>query len=330
MKKRSLGRDGPQVSEIGLGCWNLTGAYGPTDEKEARETLSACIDEGITFLDTANVYGMGLSEEIIGRFIKDHPNAFSIHTKGGLYRNPETKERWFKNDADYLREELEKSLKRLGVEQVQMYYIHRRDPDLEIEEVMETLLRFREEGKIEGIGFSEIAPYSLRKAADLGPVMAVQNEYSLWSRYPDLGMLQTCEELGTAFVAFSPMGRGIFATKTPDPSTFAPTDFRFQTPRFTEPNFSRNVAKVADFKALAADMGTTSPALAMAWVLAQGSHVFSIPGTRSPGHLRELAAGAHLSLSADDLAAIDQVLPVGWSHGDRYTRAQWLGAEGYC
>ena len=330
MKKRALGRNGPQVSEIGLGCWNLTGAYGPTDETEARETLSACIDEGITFLDTANVYGMGQSEEIIGRFIKDSPGRFSIHTKGGLYRNPETKERWFKNDADYLREELEKSLRRLGVEQVQMYYIHRRDPNLDIEEVMETLLRFREEGKIEGIGFSEIAPYSLRRASTLGPVMAVQNEYSLWSRYPDLGMIQTCEELGTAFVAFSPMGRGIFATEVPDPKTFAPTDFRYQTPRFTEPNFSRNVAKVTEFKALAADMGTTSPALAMAWVLAQGDHMFSIPGTRTQTHLRELASGARLKLGTDDLAAIDKVLPVGWAHGDRYTRAQWLGAEGYC
>lgn len=330
MKKRSLGRNGPLVSEIGLGCWNMAGAYGPTDEAEARETLSACLDEGIDFLDTANVYGMGKSEEIIGRFIKDNPGKFTIHTKGGLYRNPETKERWFRNDADYLREELEKSLTKLGVEQVQMYYIHRRQPDLEIEEVMETLLRFKEEGKIEGVGFSEIAPYSLRRAAALGPVMAVQNEYSLWSRYPDLGMLQTCQELGTAFVAFSPMGRGILATQTPDPATFAETDFRHNTPRFTEPNFSRNVAKVDEFKQLAADMGTTSPALAMAWVLAQDDHVFSIPGTRSPGHLRELASGAALNLNADDLAAIDRVLPVGWAHGDRYTRLQWLGAEGYC
>ena len=330
MKKRSLGRNGPEVSEIGLGCWNFAGAYGPTDEVTSHNTLKAAIDEGITFLDTANVYGMGQSEEIIGRFIRDNPGHFSIHTKGGLYRNPETKERWFKNDADYLREELEKSLKRLGVEQIQMYYIHRREPDLDIEQVMETLLRFKEEGKIEGIGFSEIAPYSLRRAAACGDVMAVQSEYSLWSRYPDLGMLQTCDELGTAFVAFSPMGRGIFADKTPDPSTFEKTDFRYETPRFTEPNFSANVKKINEFKMLAADMGTSSPALAMAWVLAQGDHVFSIPGTRTADHLRQLTAGAALTLSEDDLRAIDQVLPVGWAHGDRYTRAQWLGAEGYC
>ena len=330
MKKRSLGRNGPLVSEIGLGCWNFTGAYGPTDETESIATLNSAIDEGITFLDTANVYGMGLSEEIIGRFIKDNPGKFSIHTKGGLYRNPETKERWFKNDADYLREELEKSLRRLGVDHVQMYYIHRRDPDLDIEDVMDTLLRFKQEGKIGGIGFSEIAPFSLRRAAACGDVMAVQNEYSLWSRYPDLGMLQTCEELGTAFVAFSPMGRGIFAQKTPDPATFEKIDFRYDTPRFSEPNFSKNVEKVEEFKALAADMGTTSPALAMAWVLARGDHLFSIPGTRSAAHLKQLTAGAALILSDEDVKAIEAVLPVGWAHGDRYTRAQWLGAEGYC
>jgi aryl-alcohol dehydrogenase-like predicted oxidoreductase len=330
MKKRSLGRDGPRVSEIGLGCWNFTGAYGPTDEAESQATLKTAIDEGVTFLDTANVYGMGLSEEIIGRFIKDNPGRFTVHTKGGLYRNPETKERWFRNEADYLREELEKSLKRLGVEQVQLYYIHRRQPEIDIEDVMETLLRFRQEGKIEAIGFSEIAPCSLRRATACGPVAAVQNEYSLWSRYPDLGMVQACQEMGTAFVAFSPMGRGIFAQKTPDPTTFTKIDFRCESPRFVEPNFSANVAKVAEFKALAADMGTTSPALAMAWVLARGEHILSIPGTRSSNHLRELTSGVALNLTDADLAVIDRILPVGWAHGDRYSRAQWLGAEGYC
>lgn len=330
MKKRSLGRGGPLISEIGLGCWNFAGPYGPTDEEESRATLHAAIDEGITFLDTANVYGMGLSEEIIGRFIKDNPGKFSIHTKGGLYRNPETGERWFRNEADYLREQLEASLTRLGVERIELYYVHRRQPELEIEEVMGTLLQFKQEGKIARIGFSEIAPYSLRRASALGHVAAIQNEYSLWSRYPDLGMLQACQELGTAFVAFSPVGRGIFAQETPDPATFAKTDFRHGNPRFVEPNFSANAAKVQEFKQLAVDMGTTSPALAMAWVLSRGEHMFSIPGTRSAKHLRELAGGAALSLTAEDLAAIDRVLPVGWAHGDRYSRKQWLGAEGYC
>ena len=330
MKKRQLGANGPQVSEIGLGCMNFAGFYGPCDESQARETLSAALDVGIDFLDTSNVYGMGLSEEIIGRFIKDNPGKFTIHTKGGIYRDPETNVRGFKNDADYLRVELEKSLKRLGVEQVQMYYVHRRDPDMQIEEVMEALLQFKQEGKIEGIGFSEIAPYSLRRAAKIGPVMAVQSEYSLWTRYPDLGQLQTCREVGTAFVAFSPMGRGIFAQKTPNPSQFKSTDFRHESPRFSEPNFSLNAEKVKQFKALAGDMGTSSASLAMAWVLSRGDHVFPIPGTRSATHIRELAAGAELNLNLDDLAAIERVLPVGWAYGDRYTDGQWVGPERYC
>lgn len=329
MKKRSLGRNGPLVSEMGLGCWNMTGAYGPSDETEARALLDAAVDGGITFLDTAAVYGMGQSEEIIGRYIKDNPGKFTIHTKGGLYRNPETGERWFRNDAAFLREQLEDSLRRLGVEQVELYYVHRRQPELEIEEVMETLLSFQKEGKIGGIGFSEIAPYSLKRASALGHVTAVQNEYSLWSRYPDLGMLRTCEELGTAFVAFSPMGRGIFAQKTPDPASFAKTDFRYKSPRFSEPNFSANVAKVNEFKELAADMGTTSPALAMAWTLARGDHILPIPGTRTAEHLNELLEGTKLALGEDDMASIEKVLPVGWAYGDRYSRAQWLGAEGY-
>ena len=330
MKKRALGKGGPLLSEIGFGCWNMTGAYGPTSEEEANETLKACIDEGVTFLDTANVYGAGQSEEMVGRFIKDNPGHFSIHTKAGIYRDPKTNERSFNNKPDYLREQLEGSLKRLGVEQIQMYYIHRRDPEIEIEDLMETLMAFKSEGKIEGIGFSEISPSSLRRAWAVGPVMGVQNEYSLWTRYPDLGMIQACEELGTGFVAFSPVGRGIFGEKAPDPEGFAKSDFRYGTPRFTEPNFSRNVAKVAEFKKLAADMGTSSPALAMAWVLARGEHVFSIPGTRTAEHLRQLTSGAALQLSEADMAAIEQVLPVGWAHGDRYSRAQWLGAEGYC
>ncbi len=330
MKTRQMGTNGPDLSEIGLGCMSFAGFYGPCEESQARDTLSAAFDAGITFLDTANVYGMGLSEEIIGRFIKDNPGKFSIHTKGGIYRDPQTNERCFKNDEKILRGELENSLKRLGVEYVEMYYIHRRDPEMEIEEVMETLLKFKQEGKIGGIGFSEIAPSSLRRAWEIGPVMAVQSEYSLWTRYPDLGLVQTCKELGTALVAFSPMGRGIFAKKTPNPKEFRPTDFRSGSPRFSEPNFSYNVQKIKQFIRLAADMGGSPASLAMAWLLARGEHVFPIPGTRSVEHIRELAAGAELNLSAEEMLAIEKVLPVGWAHGDRYTQGQWIGPEKYC
>ncbi len=330
MKKRSLGRDGPQVSEIGLGCWSFAGAYGPTDEAESHATLATALDLGIDFLDTANVYGNGVSENVIGSFIKDHPNRFKIATKAGIYRKPETNERSFNNEAAHLRSELEKSLKRLGLERVDLYYIHRRQQEVPIEDVMETLLAFRDEGKIIGIGFSEISPATLRRACAVGPVTAVQNEYSVWSRYPDLGMVQTCNELGVAFVPFSPLCRGMASATAPDPKSFGPQDFRQGTPRFTEPNFSVNIGYFDRFRALAADMGTTAPALAVAWTLARGEHLIPIPGTRSSEHLHEFAAASDLNLSEQDMKAIESVLPVGFAHGDRYSRLQWLGAEGYC
>lgn len=325
-----MGDNGPQVSEIGLGCWSFAGAYGPTDEAESHATLASCLDMGIDFLDTANVYGMGVSEKVIGNFVKDNPGKFTIATKAGIFRDPETNVRGFNNSADHLRGELEKSLKNLKLDCVDLYYIHRRDPEIPIEEVMETLLKFRDEGKIGGIGFSEIAPFSLRRACAVGPVAAVQNEYSLWSRYPDLGMIATCAELGVAFVPFSPLGRGIFGEKIPDPTAFEAGDFRVGTPRFSEPNFSRNVEIVSRFKAYAADHGTSAVALAIAWCLARGDHLIPIPGTRSAEHLAECAEGAAFAMTDTVMAEIDALLPVGWAHGDRYSRAQWLGAEGYC
>lgn len=330
MHKRQLGADGPMVSAIGLGCWNFSGAYGATNEEESRATLKAAMDLGIDFLDTANVYGAGLSEQIIGRFIKDTPNDFKIATKAGIYRDPETNVRGFNNSPKHLREALEKSLTNLGVDYVDLYYIHRREAERPIEEVMDTLLRFKQEGKIGGIGFSEISPASLERAQAVHPVMAVQSEYSLWTRMPELGVIQACERIGTAFVPFSPLGRGIFAAETPDPSRFHKGDFRENNPRFVEPHFSFNVRAVARFKALAKEMGHSSPALAIAWTMAKGDHLIPIPGTRSADHLADDAAAANILLSAADLAAIDAVLPPGFAHGDRYSTAQAPGAERYC
>lgn len=330
LKQRRLLTDGTMVSEIGLGCLSFAGFYGPTSEVASHQTLAAALDLGIDFIDTANVYGMGKSESMIGSFLKGNADKFTIATKAGIARDPETGVRGFNNKPDHLRAELEKSLKRLGVDHVALYYIHRRDPDLEIEEVMETLLALKAEGKIRGIGFSEISPASLRRAASVGPVDAVQSEYSLWTRTPDLGMVQTCAELDVAFVPFSPLGRGIFAGKTPDPAQFEDTDFRIANPRFTEPNFSFNVAMVEGFKAYAADLGTTPIALSLAWCLAQGDHLLPIPGTRSADHLAECAAASEFQMSDDIKAEIDRILPVGWAHGDRYTRAQWVGVENYC
>ena len=232
------------VSQVGLGCWSFGGSYGPTTEAEAHRTLAAARELGVDFLDTANVYGMGSSETIIGTFLKGNAGGFRIATKGGIWRNPTTGERGFNNTADHLRRELEGSLTRLGLESVDLYYIHRRDQEVTIEAVMETLLAFKAEGKIGGIGFSEIAPATLRRAAAVGTVDAVQSEYSLWSRQPELGMIQTCRELGVAFVPFSPLGRGMFTATPPDPTQFETGHFRTGTPRFSEPNFSYNTRKI--------------------------------------------------------------------------------------
>lgn len=330
MRKRKLRQDGKTVSEIGLGCWSFAGSYGATTEQEAHNTLAAARDLGVGFLDTANVYGMGVSEQIIGSYIKCNASVFTIATKAGIWRDPETGKRGFNNKADYLRNELEGSLKRLGLDHIDLYYMHRRDPDVPVEEVMQTLLSFKQEGKIGGIGFSEISPATLRRAMAVGPVDAVQSEYSLWTRQPEMGMIQACKDLGVAFVPFSPLGRGVFAAVPPDPTTFPDGHFRKGTPRFTEPNFSMNIAKIEDFKTLATELGTSSVSLALAWCLAQGDHLIPIPGTRSAAHLQECVAAAEFEMTKEIKAAIEKVLPIGWAHGDRYSTEQWPGVEGYC
>ena len=330
MKHRQLGSSGPSVSAIGLGCWNFAGPYGPTTEQESHETLAAARDLGVNLIDTANVYGMGVSETVIGNYLRRNPGHFRIATKAGIRRDPATGARHFDNSPDHLRSELEASLQRLGVDHVDLFYVHRREADRPIEDVTGTLLRFVEEGKIGGFGFSEIAPSSLRLAHAVAPVTAVQSEYSLWTRQPELGMVQACGDLGVALVAFCPLGRGIFASRAPDPATFGPADFRKPNPRFTEPNLTRNIEAVAPFKAYASDLGTTPVALAIAWLLSRGDHVIPIPGTRSADHLRECAEGAALELGETELAEIERILPVGFAYGDRYSREQSNGVEGYC
>ena len=330
MQRRQLGHDGPMVSAIGLGCWSFSGAYGPTDEAESHGVLKAALDLGIDFLDTANVYGGGVSERCIASFMRENPSKFTIATKGGIRRDKETNRRYFDNSEEHLRIALEQSLTDLGVDHVALYYIHRREAERPIEDTMEILVRFKEEGKIGGIGFSEISPGTLRRAQAVHPVMAVQNEYSLWSRMPDLGLIRACRELGVAFVPFSPLGRGMLTSRTPDPASFVKGDFRYQTPRFTEPNFAYNVEALAPFKSMAADMGSTPEALALAWILARGDHLIPVPGTRYADHLRSAAAGAELALSPNDLAELDRILPPGFAHGDRYSEAQLPGAERYC
>ncbi len=327
MQTRKLGRDGPKVGAIGFGAMSFAGFYGPSDPGEAQRVLAEAVELGVTHIDTARVYGMGLSEEIVGRFLKSTGASVSIATKGGIEPEPQ---RHFTNSRLRLTEHLEGSLRRLGVERVDLYYVHRRQQDIPIEDVVETLVRFKDEGKIGGFGFSEIAPASLRRAHAVHPVMAVQSEYSLWSRMPELGMLQACAQLGVAFVAFSPVARGMFGDTAPDPATFGERDFRRAGPRFAEPAFSRNVAAIDGFRAFARDRGVPTAALALAWLLSRGEHVIPIPGTRTVEHLRQNAAGADIALTPEDLSEIDRLLPPGFADGDRYSDQQVIGVERYC
>jgi aryl-alcohol dehydrogenase-like predicted oxidoreductase len=330
MKRRTLIRSLPPVSEIGLGCMSFAGFYGPSSEAQAHGTLAHALDLGVDFLDTANVYGLGLSERIIGSFLKRDHSKFTIATKAGIWRDKEHGNRGFNNKADYLRSELEGSLRRLGLEQVDLFYIHRRDHEVEIEEVMETLLTFKKEGKIAGIGFSEIAPATLRRAAAVGTVDAVQSEYSLWTRQPELGLLDACRALDVAVVPYAPLGRGILANRPLDPARFGETDFRRNNPRFIEPNFSHNMGYITSFNTFAAEVGTTPAVLALAWCLARAERIIPIPGTRTAEHLAQCAQASGFAMTPQIMAALADLLPRGWAHGDRYSQAQWNGPEGYC
>lgn len=326
MQQRKLGADGPLVGAIALGCMSFGGFYGETDEAESHRTLARALDLGVTHLDTSNIYGAGRSEEVIGSFLKGKKGSFTIATKAGIKVGPP---RGFDNDPAYLRECLEGSLKRLGIDHVDLFYIHRRDQGIPIEDVVGTLIRFKEEGKIGGIGFSEISPASLERAAAVHPVMAVQSEYSLWTRLPELGLVQACARHGTALVAFSPLARGMFADAMPDPARFHEKDFRRTNPRFIEPNFGLNKEKIALFNAYAHEKGHSPSSLALAWLLARAPHVIPIPGTRSPKHLQQDAAGADIVLTPKDIEEIEAILPVGFAHGARYNNQQSIGAEGY-
>ena len=333
MKLRSMGSSGPEVSALGIGAMSFAEFYGPTTEENSYAILAAALDAGVTHIDTSNVYGMGRSERAIGQFLRDNPGTrehFHIATKASITVDDDGN-RCFRNTLDHLESELDKSLQKLGVECVDLFYVHRRQAELPIEDVAGNLKRLQDKGKTRGVGFSEIAPSSLRRAAVECHIDAVQSEYSLGVRSPELGLVQTCAELGTALVAFSPVGRSLL---TDTPMTLSTLNdiggFIAGNPRFIEPNYSANIAATDRFRAYAAELGVPAAALAISWVLAQGEHIIAIPGTRSTAHFAELVAGWNLQLSDERLASIEQILPIGWAHGDRYNAAQWVGPERYC
>ena len=332
METRKLGVNGPEIAAIGYGAMSFSDMYGPTNETESHAILDACRELGVTHLDTANVYGMGKSESAIGAYLRANPSArneFVIATKATIKRDADGN-RTFDNTAEHLEAELEMSLDRLGVDCVDLFYAHRRDPRISPEETAANLGRLVEKGKTRAVGLSEVAPSTLRRAMKVFPIAAVQSEYSLSTRNPELGLVQTCAELGVTIVAFSPMGRSLLTDNPIPHERIVDLPFLAGNPRFREPNLTENLKLTEGFRSLAAEMGTSAAALANAWLLARGPHVIPIPGTRSVDHLKECVAGGDLKLSTGDLEAIEAVLPVGWAHGDRYSAAQWIGPERFC
>jgi aryl-alcohol dehydrogenase-like predicted oxidoreductase len=329
MKQRRVGKNGPKVGEIGLGAMSFAGPHGPTDEPTSHRTLDKALELGCNHIDTALIYGPHTSELFIGSWLRKNPSArkkLHIATKGGIQPDP----REFINTATFLRECIEGSLKRLGVDCIDLYYVHRRDLRVPIEDVTEILAKFVKEGKARAIGYSEISPGSLERAAKVHHIAAVQNEYSLITRLPELGLIQTCERLGTALVAFSPLARGALVTHEFDPQNMPEKDWRRGIPRFVAENWLHNKPKLAAFRKFAKKRKVTVEALSLAWILARSPCIIPIPGTRSAEHLAVNAAASDIRLTKKDLAEIDKLLPPGWAHGNRYNDQQQVGAELYC
>ena len=327
MKQRHLGKTGPSVGAIGLGCMSFGGLTGPTNEADSFAVMDHAWDSGITHFDTANIYGPHISETVIGRWIKQTGHTPVIATKAGITRDPD---RPVRNDAAYLSAELEGSFKRLGVDYVDVFYIHRRALDVPVEDVAGFMGGLVAAGKIGGWGLSEISPTTLRRGHAEYPVTAVQNEHSLWTRLPELGLLQECGRLGVAFVPFSPLARGVFGRTVIDPAHPDFGAFRLEMPRFQEPNWSHNKTRAEAFHALAAEHGYKAPALALAWLLAKGDHVIPIPGSRTADHASDWSDADTIAITPDLNAQIDAILPVGWAWGDRYSEGQSQAPERYC
>lgn len=330
MEMRRLGIYGPLVSSVSLGAMGISGTYGPSTEAETMRLFSRAVDWGVNHFDTGDIYGMGLSEELIGRFLKQSRARIVVATKAGVRYVPATGERKVDNSPAYLRSALESSLKRLGRDHVELFYIQRRDTGRPIDEVMEALIAFKREGKIGEIGLSEVSPETLRSAHRLHRIAAVQSEYSLWTRDVEQRLLETCAELRTAFVAFSPLGRGMLTGSAPEPSTFTSGDFRRTNPRFQEPAFSQNRAALAKFKSLCERLGRAPVEVAIAWVLSAGDHVIAIPGTRTAEHLEKNIAAADLRLTPEQRREIAAAFPPGFPWGNRFSDSQAIGVEPSC
>jgi aryl-alcohol dehydrogenase-like predicted oxidoreductase len=307
------------------------GFYGPANEAESMRTMAKALDLGVDFWDTANVYGDGLCEQVIGKFLaedKSRRARVTLATKFSIRRRDDGS-RFFDNSAIHIREALDGSRKRLGVDHIDLYYVHRIDKSVPIEDTVGELARLIKAGAIGAIGLSEVAPDTLRRAQDVHPIAGVQSEYSLWTRNPELGLIQTCAELGAILVAFSPLARGYLSGLLQNVETFCEKDFRHANPRFQGLNWRRNRDRLGAFLALANSWELKPATLAIAWTLAKAAHVVPIPGTRAAAHLEECAAAAEVDLTDAQLAEIERALPLGFAAGERYSEQQWVGIQKY-
>jgi aryl-alcohol dehydrogenase-like predicted oxidoreductase len=324
---RRLGALGPRVSAIGLGCMGMSEFYGQPDEAESIATIHRALDLGVSFLDTSDAYGPFTNEELVGRAIRGRRSQVVLATKFGIVRDPnDPSARNVDGSPQYARQAVEGSLRRLGVDHVDLYYLHRVDPKVPIEHTMQALADLVREGKIGHIGLSEASAQTLERAYRIHPVAALQSEYSLWTRDPERGVLTACRRLGVAFVAFSPLGRGFLSGAVTSTEALDAGDYRRRLPRFQDANFRGNLGLLRELHAVAGEVGAAVAQVALAWVLAQGDDIIPIPGTKRVRYLEQNAAAADVRLNASQLARLDMAFPPGAAMGERYAEAmmKWV------
>ena len=318
MHRRRASENGPEVAAIGLGCMGMSEFYGESDDAKSIAVIHRALEMGVTFLDTADMYGAGRNETLVGRSLADRRDRAFLCTKFAVMRGEDGSFLGLSGKPEYVKTACDASLKRLGVDHIDLYYQHRVDPQVPIEDTVGAMAELVKEGKVRHLGLSEATPDTIRRASKVHPIAALQTELSLWSRAPEVEILDTCRELGVLFVAYSPLGRGFLTGRIKSREDLAENDYRRSNPRFSEANFGKNLELVAEVQKLADKRGCTAAQLALAWVLTRGDHVVSIPGTRSLERLAEHAAAADVTLSDEEFATIDEILPLDAAAGGRY------------